>query len=225
MGRAESLTVGAVLAVACPASLFILFWWTAAALQLYRVVTMPVGGIAAAALGGLCIGAALDVLCLRRWIRKFYQADLRLAVLAYLFWSAVMVAFFMGLPLGNMAVGAFAGAYIGRRMRHAGATRAAFANAVRNVSILAAAVVSGAAFPIGLLALRERIVVQVAQAFVGVDVSALSVPSAVGLVGALCALLAVLQLVLTRLAAEAAFGLGQDRAGFAPATPRQLPDA
>ena len=119
MSRAESTIVGLFTGIICPASLFVLSWWVVAALTIYGVFSIPESGIAASAFTGLGLGILLDILGLKNWITRFYGLDVKLTVLAYLFWSAVAVAFFMGLPFGNIALGTLAGLYVGRKQYYA----------------------------------------------------------------------------------------------------------
>ena len=205
MSRAESTIVGLFIGIICPASLFVLFWWVAAALTIYGVFSIPESGIATAAFTGLGLGILLDILGLKNWITRFYSLDVKLMVLAYLFWSAVAVAFFMGLPFGNIALGTLAGLYVGRKQYYAGASRDLFARSARNVSIFTALVTSAEALPIGVLALSESITVAALRTIVGLDPSVTTGLIGVGLVGVGCLALMAVQFWLTRTAATLAF--------------------
>jgi hypothetical protein len=204
MSRAESIIVGLLIGIICPLSLFVLGWWIAAALTIYGSFSIPDSGVATAAFTGLGIGIVLDTLGLRNWITRFYGLDVKLTVLAYLFWSAMAVAFFMGLPLGNIALGTLAGLYVGRKQYHAGASGDLFARRARNVSIFTALVTGAAAFPIGVLALGEQIIVAGLRA-IGLAQFATSGLMSVGLVGVGCLVLMVVQFWCTRTAAALAF--------------------
>jgi hypothetical protein len=209
MSRAESTIVGLLIGIACPASLFVLWWWVAAALAIYHVFSIPDSGIATAAFTGLGLGILLDIFCLKNWITRFYSLDVKLTVVAYLFWSAVAVAFFMGLPFGNIALGTVAGLYIGRRQYHAGASGDLFARSARNVGIFTALVTGAEALPIGILALDEQGVVASLRA-VGLGPSATTGLRGVGLVGVMCLLLMVVQFWCTRTAGALAFRIGKN---------------
>jgi len=209
MSRAESTIVGLVIGITCPASLFVLWWWVAAALYICHVFSIPESGVPAAAFTGLGIGILLDIFCLKNWITKFYSLDLKLTVLAYLFWSAVAVAFFMGLPFGNIALGTLAGLYIGRKQYHAGASENLFAGSARNVSIFTALVTGAEAFPIGVLALGEQSVVASLRA-IGLDQSLTTGLMGAGLLGVGCLVLMVVQFWCTKTAAALAFRIGKN---------------
>jgi len=209
ISRAESTIVGLFIGVMCPASLFVLWWWVAAALTIYHVFSIPESGIATAAFTGLGLGIVLDLLCLKNWITRLYSLEVKLTVLAYLFWSAMAVAFFMGLPFGNIALGTLAGLYVGRKQHHAGASGDLFARSARNVSIFTAMVTGAEALPIGILALGEPSIVAALRA-IGLDQFVTTGLLGVGLVGAGCIVLVVVQFWCTRTAATIAFRLGND---------------
>jgi len=208
MSRAESTVVGFVVGIICPASLFVLWWWIAATLAIYHVLPIVESGIATAAFTGLGIGIVLDIFCLKNWMVKFYNVDAKLMVLAYLFWSVIAVAFLMGLPFGNIALGTLAGLYVGRKQYHAGESGNRFTKAARNVSIFTALVTGAEAFPIGLLGLHESIIVEAFRAVAGLDQSVTTGPIGMGLVGVMCIVLMVVQFWCTRTAAALAFRLG-----------------
>jgi len=209
MSRAESTIVGLVIGIICPLSLSVLWWWVAAALTIYGVFSIPESGIATAAFTGLGLGIALDILGLKNWIARFYSLDVKLTVLAYLFWSVMAVAFFMGLPFGNITLGALAGLYVGRKQYHAGASRDLFARSARHVSLFTALVTGAEALPIGVLALDEQIIVAALRAIVGPDQFVTTSLMGVGLVGVGCLALMVVQFWCTKTAAALAFRLGK----------------
>ena len=208
MSKAESIAVGLVVGILCPLLLFVLCWWSTAALVIYQVLPIPESVIIVAAFAGLAAGVVLDALYLRKWIAQFYNADMRLMVLVYLFCSAIAVAFFMGLPLGNIVLGALAGVYVGRRQHHAGRSKELFRRTVGKVSVFTALVTGLEALPIGLLALGEGMVVELLQQIVGLEESVIAGPVGIGLVGLLSVVLMAVQFWCTRTATWFAFGHG-----------------
>lgn len=209
MSRVESTIVGLFIGIICPLSLFVLWWWVAAALTIYHVFSIPDRGIAAAAFTGLGLGIVLDILALKNWATRFYSIDLKLMVLAYLFWSAMAVAFFMGLPLGNIVLGTLAGLYVGRKAYHAGASGDLLARSARNVSLFTALVTGAEALPIGVLALDEQHIVAGLRA-IGLDQSVTTGLMRMVLVAAGCLVLMAVQFWCTRTAALVAFRLGKN---------------
>ena len=207
MSKAESTVIGLTAGAVCPLLTFVLFWWTAAGLG--RILPIAEGSIIAAALAGLALGIGLDVLCLRRWVSSFYGASMTLLIVVYVACSIVAVAFFMGLPLGNLALGTLAGAYVGRREYHAGATSESSSKSARKASIFTALVTGAEALPIGILALRERSVVDLLQQVLRADETIVAGPMGIGLILVLCVVLMGIQFACTRVATRWAFGQGR----------------
>jgi len=189
--------------MACPLTLFVVFWWSSAALNLFGLAALSEGTIAFLALGGLTAGIVLDALFLKRWTRRFYGAKLKWLVALYMLWPLIALSLFMGVPKGLCAIGFAAGFYVARRLHHEGAKLDRMRRAERQVSLLVAAVVGGAMFPIGLLALEEQPVRHVLERVIGSD----SLPALI-LVCSGCLVLAAIQYFLTRMTARLAHRIG-----------------
>jgi hypothetical protein len=209
MTKTESVIVGFAVGILCPLLLFVLCWWVTATLTVYHVLRIPESEIAVAAFTGLALGVTLDVLYLRRWISRFYSADVRVMVLVYLCCSAIAVAFFMGLPVGNIVLGALAGVYIGRREYHAARSGESVSKTVRKASLFTAIVTGAEALPIGFLALNEDWVVEWLQAVTGMDPWAATSLLGIGLIVLLCIVLMAIQFWCTKTMAWIAFGRGR----------------
>jgi len=207
--KTENLIVNLALGVLCPLLLAVLAWWGAAALFIYDILPIPESAIAAATFLGLAAGLALDALFLKRWGARFYHLDMRLLALVYLFCSAIAVAFFMGLPLGNLALGALAGVYVGRRQHHADEGEAASARAIRRASWFTALVTGLEALPIGLLALLESDVAALLGSFTGWSLASIQGATGIGMVVVLSAVLAGLQFGFTWATARLTLKLGE----------------
>jgi hypothetical protein len=210
--KTETVLIGVVIAIICPASLFVFLWWTAAALSLYHLLPVPENIIAIAAFAGLAIGIILDIFYLKKWMARFYAVNTKLLLAAYTFWSAVAVALFMGLPFGNIAWGMCAGLYVGRRQYHAGSPPRQFARAARNVSLFTAAVTSAEALTIGFLALREELVGQILRSATALGQPMTAFPVGIAFVITLSVILLAIQFWCTRTAARFAFRFGQHSA-------------
>jgi hypothetical protein len=207
MSRTESVIVGSFVGLACPLSFFILGWWVSAAITIYRVIPITESGVAAAAITGFCVGIFVDVIFLEKWIVTFYTIDLKFIVPLYLFWSMPALALFMGLPFGNLALGTLGGFYVGRKQRHALASEEVSGKVARNASILTGLVTSGEEVPIGVLGLKEQLVVDSIRTITGLEESSIAGPIGIGLVVIACAALFVVQFWCTRIAARFAFGV------------------
>ena len=207
MNRAESIIVGLFVGISCPLLTFVLFWWTTAAIHLH-VPGVPVRVVIAVALAGLALGLLLDMAFLRRWVKKFYTANVWLMVTVYLGLSAVAVAFFMGLPVGTFLLGIAAGIYVGRRERHALAAGTRVALALRRTAFLAASVTAVAAFPIGILALHEQSLIGFLERALGFDKTGMQGGSGLTLVILLSLALFAFQYGSTKKAGQLAFSVG-----------------
>lgn len=208
MKRTERTIVGVIIAVICPVSLFFLCWWVSAALSIYHVLPVPQNWIGIIAVSGLCLGAVLDVLYLRRWVERFYNVNTKFMILAYLFWSAIAVALVMGLPLLNIVLGMLAGLYIGRKQLHEEAERDSFTKTAWRVSLFTALVTGLEALPIGLLGLKEGLAKEMPGSVTVLSRWLTTGPLGIAIVIMLSLTLMVIQFLCTRTAAKFAFGLG-----------------
>jgi hypothetical protein len=206
MTKAESIAVGFSVGILCPLLLFILFWWVAAVLFMYQILPITENGIAVVAFVGLALGIILDVIYLKRWIPHFYRFDLRMMILVYLCCSVIAVALFMGLPIGNLILGALAGVYIGRREHHAAKGREAASIVFRNGSLFTAIVTGVEAFPIGVFALQEDWLIEWLQGIRETDLSVVTGIFSIGVIILLCIVLMIIQFWCTRTMAWIAFG-------------------
>lgn len=205
MNRLEQIIIGIFISLACAVSLLVAGWWISAGLSIYHLLHISEQGIAVSALVGLGLGILLDVLCLKRWVTRFYDVDWRLAAPIYLFWVMIATAWFMGLPLGTFVLGILAGLYLGRRYRHAGTSTVTFARQARTASLLVALVTGVASLGIGILALGETYVLAAIQRVVGASPGVATLVVGAGIVLVLCLVLVALQYWCTKTAATFAF--------------------
>jgi len=156
---------------------------------------LPEGAALALLVTSIPAGIVIDICCLRKWTEAFYQAKTALMVSLYLICSLLAIGLFMGVPLGNLALGFLGGLYVGRRHYHGGEEPATFTRASRRVGFFASAVVGMVALPVGILALyagEEGIAISLVESL-GLPYSRVA---GVGLVVALCFLLMVMQYLL-----------------------------
>jgi hypothetical protein len=213
MSKRESLIVAAMLAALCPFLTFVACWWTSAALLLSGVAHISERGIAMAAFAGMAAGLIIDALWLKRWVASFYTANLVRLGTVYAGCSVVAVASCMGLPPGNLLLGTLAGVYVGRRAFHAGDIGAAVDRATRQASLFTAAFTGVEAFAIGLLALRERSVVEILAFSLNTQQSAIAGPTGLAVVFTLVVVLMIFQFWCTSTAARLAYGLSKSPGG------------
>ena len=148
MGRLESLIVGAFVAMLVPVCLFFAAWWLSVGIAPERYVSV-------CALGGVVLGAVLDVLFVRHWTSRAYRAPFFLLMVLFIFVSVVTYAVSMGIPVGILAPGALAGVYVGRRLVFVGAAGFEAARTIRRTGFVAAGVIACAAAFSAYLALRD----------------------------------------------------------------------
>ncbi|HEY46889.1 MAG TPA: hypothetical protein G4O14_08905 [Anaerolineae bacterium] len=115
INRVEKVAISIFIAIASPASLFVLLWWSTSALAMSRVLKIQEDTIIIASLLGLGIGILVNIFFLNDLRESFYDFGYKFLIPLYFFWSAIALAFFMGMPFGNLLLGTLAGLYYGRR--------------------------------------------------------------------------------------------------------------
>lgn len=201
----ENFVIGIFLGLLIPLITDVLFWWTAASLDIFNIVAIPEKFVAISAITGLIIGVLLDILYLKSWIKKFYVINKTLSILLYLFCSLIAVACFMGVPIGNLFLGFLAGIYIGRKSYHWKSDLPRFESAARRVSLFCATVTSVEALFIGLLVLREVHIIENIHRVLRLAAPDTYQIADVLLIVMLSAILFGVQFVITRFGARLAF--------------------
>lgn len=159
LNNREYFLIGIFLSLLIPLISGVLFWWSIASLAVFKILAVPERIIFIMAIAGLASGIVLDLLYLKKWIKNFYDMNSPVSILLYLFCSFMAVAFFMGIPIGNLFLGFLGGIYIGRKYHYRKSDLPPFVSASKNVSIFCAFVTSIEALGIGLLALRETSII------------------------------------------------------------------
>lgn len=183
-------------------------WWSSAFLHM-QVPGIPLNAVIASALTGLALGLVFDAVFLRRWIRRVYVAKMWLVITLYLGLSFVAVALFMGLPVGTLAIGAIAGAYMGRRANQVHGDRDVAVLSLRKTALVTASVTGAAALPIGILALGEQDILGLLESLSGMGQASLQGVPGITLIAILCGLLFLMQYWLSRKAGMLAFNIGR----------------
>lgn len=68
-------------------------------------------------LAALVTGVIINIVFLKRWVRRAYQLNNKVLAAIYIFYSIGVLGFCMGLPILNLALGIVAGVYIARKMQ------------------------------------------------------------------------------------------------------------
>ncbi len=103
-------TLGAVPIIAC----FLAGWWAS-------IPFVPEASVWRCAVAGLLFGILVDVLLLRRWVRRAYSMKTWIWMGVYAFYSMGMLGFFMGVPIFNLVLALPAGVFVGRYLAQSGA--------------------------------------------------------------------------------------------------------
>ena len=214
MSRTEAIIIGAALGLICPLLTFVVCWWSVALVHLH-IVPIPTAWIITAAFLGLAIGVLFDLLFIRKWTARFYTASGWLLVAIYLSLCVVAVAFFMGVPIGTLSLGIAAGVYAGRRAHHSKLSPGQLAGALQKVALFAALITTGAAFPIGFLALQEQGIVEWLAGGLGWSALAVQGIPGHGLILLLCCALFAIQFWCTGQAGRMAYRLNGERSQVA----------
>ena len=157
--------------------------------------------------GGLMIGIALDVRYLRTWMDGFYKVSLSRLVWLFILFSFPAMALGMGVPVNNLAFGALAGLYVGRRHVHVGLPPELLRPSALRVARFTGAVVVVLSFPMGMLAIyggEEGVAREIVEA-VGLHYSRFR---GISLVAVLCGVLYAVQYWLAQGAAVLGSRLG-----------------
>lgn len=209
MSKTESAIIAVFLSIACPLTFFVFAWWTSA--TLYYEGAIPEKAVPSCAFAGLGLGIIIVILRLKRWVPKFYAMKKILAVPLYLSWSAIAIAFFMGLPIGVVALGLLAGLYIGRRERHARREVNLFEKDARRVSLFTAGITGFVSLAMVMLAMQTDDLLRILTT-AGFGWFVTTPARKIVFVAIAVAVLTTLQYWLTRRTASWGFRLGTDEA-------------
>jgi hypothetical protein len=206
IGKTESVIIAVFLFIAFPFTFFVLAWWGS------LMLSTPEKAIPVCAFAGLGVGIAVVISGLRTWLSRFYSAGKILTVPLYLFWSAIALAFFMGLPIGVVTLGLLAGFYAGRKGYHAGMTTNGFKKYVLKVCVFTSIVTGFVSLAMGILAVQDARTMQHILMLVGMSsLGATASGRAVLVVIAVPVLIGV-QYWLTSRMAWWGFGFGRKKA-------------
>jgi hypothetical protein len=131
----ERLFLQIIIGLVAPVLFLLIGWWGS-------IPFVPEESIKYFALGGLLTGLFIDILFLRRWVRKAYTLPVAWFVLIYLFYSVCLLGFFMGVPLLNLVMGPLGGYYVGLCLRHQNQDKEAVNRSAKRTALFAAAVMA-----------------------------------------------------------------------------------
>jgi hypothetical protein len=88
----------------------------------------------------LAPGIIIDIVFLKKWVRKAYQINTKALTAIYLFYSVVALGMGMGVPIFNFALGIIAGVYAARRAHFAGSNEETHKQYFKKTAVFCAAV-------------------------------------------------------------------------------------
>ena len=135
LARIERLFLTVIIGLIFPILFGLLGWWGS-------IPFVSEDRIPLFVMGGVLAGVILDLIFLRRWVRKALSASILWPGTAYLFYSMGVFGFFMGVPVFNLLLGLVWGYFMGMRLRSANADKPAVAKAAHRSAIFTSGVLA-----------------------------------------------------------------------------------
>jgi multisubunit Na+/H+ antiporter MnhC subunit len=209
MNRVEEVAITVFIAIVCPASLFVLLWWSTSALVISRGLKIQEDTVIYVSLLGLGIGILLTIFYMKDIKVRFYNFGYKLLIPLYFFWSAIALAFSMGTPFGNLILGPLAGLYYGRRLYYQNTIEIDIGRSARKISAFTALVTGVESLFIGIMGLQEQIVAELIQSLLGLDRAEFAGPIGIGLVVCMVIIVMSVQYMCTTIAFRTAIKIGK----------------
>ena len=209
MNRKELLIIGIGLGFTIPMIIFVIFWWSISVMNTYNIIQVPESFIVIFSIIGLFIGILADILYLRKLIPLFYRIKMPLLIATYMLCSVMVVAFFMGLPIGNLILGIIAGIYIGRRYHNNNQNRDEFTPVLKAVAIFTASVTTLGALFIGFLALQEKSLIGSINQYFGFKIFFINNFIDTTIIVSLCIILFIIQYISTKISSKYMFNINK----------------
>jgi hypothetical protein len=131
----ERLFLQVTIGLVAPVLFLLIGWWGS-------IPFVAEDSIKFFALGGLLLGLIIDMVFLRRWVRKAYSLPVTGFVLVYLFYSLCLFGFFMGVPVLDLVVGVLGGYYVGLCLRYAQKDKAYVDQTAKRTGMFAAGILA-----------------------------------------------------------------------------------
>lgn len=209
MNRKELLIIGIGLGFTIPMIIFVIFWWSISVMNTYNIIQVTESFIVIFSIIGLFIGILADILYLRKLIPLFYRIKMSLLIATYMLCSVMAIAFFMGLPIGNLILGIIAGIYIGRRYHHNNQSRDEFTPVLKAVTIFTASVTTLGALSIGFLALQEKSLIGSINQYFGFKIFFINNFIDTTIIVSLCIILFIIQYISTKISSKYMFNINK----------------
>jgi hypothetical protein len=115
LSKLESIFIGTIIGPVLPILLFLVGWWSSLFFVTEELVFIF-------SLTGLGVGCIIDIVLFGKIMKAYWWKQGVLSMI-YLFYTVGFFGFFMGVPIFNLAVGALAGVFMGRRFYHQGVAK------------------------------------------------------------------------------------------------------
>lgn len=137
MTKIEAFIIGCILGAVPILFCLIVLFTVCLSAELLTDETGPY--LALAALGA---GVVIDVVFLKKWVKKAYQINNKLLAALYIFYSIGVLGFCMGVPILNFAAGILAGIYTARKMYHLNAGEKECNQNIKKTAVFSAVVMA-----------------------------------------------------------------------------------
>ena len=202
MKLAETVIIKLFSWTVIPSMLFIISWWGLALIPILNIYEISDKLIAFFAISGMFIGFIISIFTHKYLFFNFYKIDYFYLSLFYIFFSAVGIAFLMGIPILVILIGVIAGIYIGRRLY---ITNSYDEKIVKSVSIFSSLVTG---FWVLFICLIIKNDVALNQEYTGISIDIFSGTFGMLIVVLIVLLFILLQYFLTNVSCKLAYKMG-----------------
>jgi len=131
-----------------PTILFLAGWWSSIGLKDNQEIF-------SIALAGIGLGILIDVLVLKPWLRSLETLSNGILISVYVFYSIMVLGFFMGVPLFNVGLGILAGRFIARVGLYKGLTKVQMDKLIHSTARITTIILFGICLISAWIALKD----------------------------------------------------------------------
>lgn len=131
-----------------PTILFLAGWWSSIGLQ-------DNDAIFSIAMGGLGLGILIDAVVLKPKLKSIETLKTSTLMMIYVFYSIMVLGFFMGVPVFNLALGILAGRFMVRVGLYKGLTQKQMKTLIQSTAIFVSVVLLGICLISAWIALKD----------------------------------------------------------------------
>ena len=131
-----------------PTILFLAGWWSSIGLKDNQEIF-------SIALAGIGLGILIDVLVLKPWLRSLETLSNGILISVYVFYSIMVLGFFMGVPLFNVGLGILAGRFIARVGLYKGLSKVQMDKLIHSTATITTIILFGICLISAWIALKD----------------------------------------------------------------------